>query len=408
MSAAHESPDELARLFSALEDGTLDPADEARLAELLKAGPEARARYYDHAMLSALLRREGRRAAAQSDEPAVTPRVVTVFTGRRRWWGIALAATILLMLALSVGEATGVTQVVPTIVRIVTGEGALVIEVDDPSVSVTLDGEDVTIKGAGIHELRLRPGTHKIVATKDGQPVREEVVTIRHGGRQVVKVTREANTQGPAAELTASEKLDLAMKDWDEAVQLHDQAQKKLNADPLEAERCMRRALAIFERLDKDYPGAPKFRGRLGPARWLLAASLNMQAHQIIFQNPPPTGAEAARAIALAKEATTVCPEGKEWLANLGRAYYRAGDWNNAKTTLEQSIASGRSTTAEQCFLAMAQWQLGDKELARRTLEDARRSLAEKPTRDRYVAHAAAEASTLIGSESDGTGKTNW
>ncbi len=193
MNPLPEQPDELLRLLSTLEDGTLESSEVARLAELLQADPAARKRYYRHAMLAALLRREGRRTAAQCEETAATPRVPTVSAGGRRLWWVGLAATVLLMLAFSVGEATGLTQFVPTIVRVVTGEGSLVIEVDDPAVSVTLDGEDVTIKGAGIHELRLRPGTHKFVTIKDGQPLREEVVTIERGGRQVVKVSREGS-----------------------------------------------------------------------------------------------------------------------------------------------------------------------------------------------------------------------
>jgi anti-sigma factor RsiW len=166
MSAASESPDELHRLLSALADGTLDRAKEERLAELLRTDPTARAKYYDHVILAALLRREGRRAAAQgapnaSDEivsqqlPAAsaTKQVAPARPASRRLrpWLMVLAASVLFALLLSVGEATGVTNLVPTIIRIVTGEGSLVIEVDDPSVSVTLDGEDVTIKGAGIH-----------------------------------------------------------------------------------------------------------------------------------------------------------------------------------------------------------------------------------------------------------------
>jgi putative intracellular protease/amidase len=202
VSIAPESRDELPRLLSALADGTLDAADEERLAELLRTDPAARASYYNHAMLAALLRREGRRAAAQrqADTPrsqfgvdaGVNRRAHAAVTSRLRPWLLVLAASVLLGLLLSVGEATGVTRLVPTLIRIVTGEGSLVIEVDDPSVSVTLDGEDITITGAGIHELRLRPGTHKFVATKDGQPLRDEVVTIERGGKRVVSVSREA------------------------------------------------------------------------------------------------------------------------------------------------------------------------------------------------------------------------
>jgi WD40 repeat protein len=184
---------ELLRLLSALEDGTLAADEESRLAELLASDPEARTRYYRYVMLSALLRREGRRTAASrlTEPPAeADQQPVSQRARRRRAWLLAVAASALLLALLSIGEATGVTSFVPTIVRIVTGEGSLIIEVDDPSVSVQLDGDDVTIKGAGIHELRLRPGTHKFVATRNGQSVHDEVVVIERGGRQVVKVSR--------------------------------------------------------------------------------------------------------------------------------------------------------------------------------------------------------------------------
>src|SRR5262249_29913671 len=49
------------------------------------------------------------------------------------------------------------------------------------------DGE-VLITGAGIKEVRLKPGDYKLRATKDGKLLRQEVVSIKRGGRQVVKV----------------------------------------------------------------------------------------------------------------------------------------------------------------------------------------------------------------------------
>ena len=68
MSDTPESRDELAALLSAAADRTLDAAGEERLAGLLNSDPVARAEYYDHVMLAALLRREGRRAAARSGD----------------------------------------------------------------------------------------------------------------------------------------------------------------------------------------------------------------------------------------------------------------------------------------------------------------------------------------------------
>ena len=44
----------------------------------------------------------------------------------------------------------------------VRGDGTLVIEVDDPTVEVSLDGEELSITGAGIQELKLRHCFHTL------------------------------------------------------------------------------------------------------------------------------------------------------------------------------------------------------------------------------------------------------
>jgi hypothetical protein len=96
----------------------------------------------------------------------------------------------MLLGSLGVSETTGVTNLAGTVVRIALGEGTLVIEVDDPSIEISLDGEELTITGAGIQELRLRPGQYEFQATKDGAPVQTELISIIRGDRQVVRVAR--------------------------------------------------------------------------------------------------------------------------------------------------------------------------------------------------------------------------
>jgi hypothetical protein len=51
-------------------------------------------------------------------------------------------------------EATGVTRLTASVIHLLTGEGALVIEVDDPRVSVAVDGQELVISGAGPREVR--------------------------------------------------------------------------------------------------------------------------------------------------------------------------------------------------------------------------------------------------------------
>src|SRR5262249_36715422 len=89
-------------------------------------------------------------------------------------------------------EVTGVTTGRGPGTRLFSPEGTLVVEVDDPGVSVTVDGADVVITGAGAREIRLKPGQYKVQASKDGKVVRQELVTIDRNGRQVVRITKES------------------------------------------------------------------------------------------------------------------------------------------------------------------------------------------------------------------------
>ena len=131
---------------------------------------------------------------------AVAPRVVA----GRRWprRAVLTAATVLVGLCISVAitEATGITNLAATVIRIATGEGTLVIEVDDPTVQVSLDGEELSITGAGIRELKLRPGQYQLRAIKGGQPVKQELVNVTRGDRQLVRVTREPVDKGPPSQ----------------------------------------------------------------------------------------------------------------------------------------------------------------------------------------------------------------
>jgi uncharacterized protein (TIGR03067 family) len=123
----------------------------------------------------------------------------------RRW---VVAAVILLLIAggLTLTDAAGVTNVsefLGTVLRIRTPSGTLVVEVDDPQVEVTVDGEEVSIHGAGLQEIRVKPGEHRIRARKDGKPVPvdKEIVTITRGGKQVVRVSREDSGKDQGADI---------------------------------------------------------------------------------------------------------------------------------------------------------------------------------------------------------------
>jgi serine/threonine protein kinase len=112
-------------------------------------------------------------------------------TGGRYRWAAAAAVLLLLFGGLTLTEATGVSKLRGTVVRLFTSTGVLVVETDDPGVRITVEGEEVVIAGAGVKELRVKPGKYRVQASKDGKVVREELVTVTRNGRQVVRVSRE-------------------------------------------------------------------------------------------------------------------------------------------------------------------------------------------------------------------------
>src|SRR5262249_4878188 len=65
-------------------------------------------------------------------------------------------------------------------------------EVDDPEVSVKIDGSELVITGAGAKEIRLKPGQYKVEASKDGKIVSQELVTVTRNDRKVVRVIKES------------------------------------------------------------------------------------------------------------------------------------------------------------------------------------------------------------------------
>ena len=123
--------------------------------------------------------------------------------GRRRW-AIAIVAMLLLLGSLSLTEATGVTDFATNVIRVLTPAGTLVVETGDPGVKVTVEGDGgVFITGTDLAEIRLRPGSYRIHADRDGRrvPLERELVSIARGGREVVRVKMEGGSlqaAGPA------------------------------------------------------------------------------------------------------------------------------------------------------------------------------------------------------------------
>jgi hypothetical protein len=131
------------------------------------------------------------------ESPRPAPAQIRRPRPRRRLW--AAAVLLILFAGLGLAEAGGLTNVRGLVIRFFAPEGTLVVEVDDPGVSVAVDGADLVITGAGAREIRLKPGQYKVEASKDGKVVSRELVTVTRNGRQVVRVSKEAGRADGAA-----------------------------------------------------------------------------------------------------------------------------------------------------------------------------------------------------------------
>jgi WD40 repeat protein len=136
------------------------------------------------------------RQLAYVQEPAFVPRPagpLPTVAPRRRWVPAAVLILLLFVGGLGATEASGMTRLVATVIRVLTPDGMLVVEVDDPAVEVTVEGDGgLVITGAGPHVVRLRPGSYRLLATKDGKPITDDVVTISRGDKRVVIVSVKA------------------------------------------------------------------------------------------------------------------------------------------------------------------------------------------------------------------------
>jgi tetratricopeptide (TPR) repeat protein len=155
--------------------------------------------------------------------------------------------------------------------------------------------------------------------------------------------------------------LDVARKGYEEALAA---LRRTFSARMPEVQRCM-----------ADYA-------------WMLAAA------------PDPAHRDPRRAIELANELIRNTPKVRDVWTTLGAAHYRAGAWNDAIVALEKSeaMAPGCFTAVDGFFLAMAYWQLGDKNKGREWYAKAlpRIETASQPT-GRELALLRSEASRLLG-----------
>jgi eukaryotic-like serine/threonine-protein kinase len=120
---------------------------------------------------------------------------------------------------------------------------------------------------------------------------------------------------------------------------------------------------------------------------WLLATCFKVE-----LRNPTEAVEHAMKSVELAPTA------GGYW-NTLGVAHYRAGDWNASIGALEKSIGLREPDSNDWFFLAMANWQLGQNETAKKWYDQAVVWMEMHQPRNKQLARFRAEADELLGKE---------
>ena len=157
--------------------------------------------------------------------PAMTSKPRDTKRTSQKLLGRVAAVAAVLFVSLGLAEAAGISELSSTVIRMLYGSGTLVIEVNDPDAKIAINGEEVTIRGAGVDELSLRPGEYSVEAVKGGQTVQQELVSITRNGRAVVRMTLEptpdsiVTTSNPSAPQKGQPLLAVAPIDEEQAKQ---------------------------------------------------------------------------------------------------------------------------------------------------------------------------------------------
>jgi tetratricopeptide (TPR) repeat protein len=142
-------------------------------------------------------------------------------------------------------------------------------------------------------------------------------------------------------------------------------------------------------------PRANRYSGSdLNAFAWMLAR------HVGSVRDPGQAAAELARgAVEVARRAVELVPYQSSHWNTLGAALYRAGDWKAAISALEKSeaLAPDKDLAINGFFLAMARWQLGQKDQARDWYGRAVAWMVKNQPENKGLHRFRAEAAALLG-----------
>jgi len=194
-------------------------------------------------------------------------------------------------------------------------------------------------------------------------------------------------------------------------------------------EEALLRVLAAFEKLAREFPTVDRYRnglltalGFVGEwcwhagrraeatnhyrryAEWLPrlarddAAGHDAQAW-FLAHCPDPQFRDPRLALQLAKKAVALAPKDGRYWHTLGTAQYRVGNWQEAIQALNQSTRLSAGDSWDYFFLAMAHWQRGDRDQARRFYDQAVTWMNDRKERSKELLRFRQEAEQLLGVE---------
>jgi tetratricopeptide (TPR) repeat protein len=118
----------------------------------------------------------------------------------------------------------------------------------------------------------------------------------------------------------------------------------------------------------------------------------------IIVMYPDRKLGNAAEAVKMARKAVDLAPANSAYWGTLGAAHYRAGSWKEAVVAMEKFLvlSNGGDRCAWLFFLAMAHWQLGEKEKARTWFDRAVQWMDKNQPKNDALRRFRAEAAELM------------
>jgi eukaryotic-like serine/threonine-protein kinase len=203
-----------------------------------------------------------------------------------------------------------------------------------------------------------------------------------------------------AAIYGASGRLTASVKLYDETVMLMKTRLGRDNTTTLSAMNALAGGLAALGRHAEAvgiYEETLALReSRLGPDHGDTVSSIDKLARLLATSRDLNVG-NAKRAVELAKRAVAVSPHGDYW-NTLGIAHYRASDHKAAVAALEKSMElRNGGDSFDWFFLAMAHWQLGDKEKAREQYDRAIAWMEQNDPKNESLIVFRNEAAGLLG-----------